>query len=1091
MKLNIHYLLLIAMLLIALPSASAILDHKMLDPSNSFMGYPAIIHKDFLGQEVQSFELTEHTQYCLTNCESIVKIKLNYEMPLTNDIRLIDNDDKIVDIPYSIQYNDGKIEDYIEDIPIYEEVCSSRFNSTTSHMDEICDQELIRIDKITKQRFVWNNYTFGDKLPIGEYQLKIKGNLNGKQSIDWQIKSNGLWNTEQAVWTSSFNVGLVAYFDGNSTVNLISAYPQVNITALQGTAISGSTESCLIGKCLNISGNNNFKIPANQITNFSKNYTLNIWARGKTYDTGGSNGPFFMASPVSNLNMLGFDSPSTTIVYAGSFWTGTGGNLAGATVPSNGWFMATVTGQDGNVSVYINATLKRSGITGTAQNYQEDTYLGTDYGLAKDWLGQFDEISYWNRTLTSDEVSSLYNSGVGLTYDLLINYPTVTMPIPASANYTTSPNAIVFNCSSNYTDTLVLWINGQINKSIYSGGIDDNLSLQITNNLGNGNYSYNCSANSTATGTIAWTDNRFIIVDAIAPTINITKPFEFQNFTSFLPIYNVSINFSQSDNLGGVGLNTCWWFNGTANLTIACGKNDSINLSGGNYQIMYYANDTFNNINSMKRNFSINSLIVSTNYSLTAIEGENTTFIFNVTATALNQANASLNYNGTNYPMNQYAINTTDASFYTSIASPFVNGGDNLVFFNVSYNLNNVHYNTSIYNQTVYNINPLSVAAGQGCSGNLSYSFNLFDEVSISTMLNGTYIYNINYGLSNTSFVNTNGTIAGSTNISVCVNGSQTGQYRIGFGKIVYSAIGDGYSSPRTYYFGADSLMLPASNVNLYLINSSTTGLTSVVAKILDSNLVPLKNINVNMFRYYPLTDLWTSVQQDVSDELGQTIFQIVQNTVNYRFVLSQAGSILYTTDTIKIVCYSTPCQIELKIPSTTVNPGKYYTNQSGVSYILSYDNNTQTASLLFNSIDGASKTMQLYVQQVNISEKRVICSNFSTGTSGLLTCNITAFTGNFLGQAYLNTTSGSKLLETITMSTANFFRTTGTEGVLWFIIFIIGLALIGIWNPIVSIGLVAAGFVLMGVLGVISIGWTIIVSVVILSGIGIWLLKT
>jgi hypothetical protein len=239
------------------------------------------------------------------------------------------------------------------------------------------------------------------------------------------------------------------------------------------------------------------------------------------------------------------------------------------------------------------------------------------------------------------------------------------------------------------------------------------------------------------------------------------------------------------------------------------------------------------------------------------------------------------------------------------------------------------------------------------------------------------------------------------------------------------------------------------------------------------------------------LTDLWTSVQQDVSDELGQTIFQIVQNTVNYRFVLSQAGSILYTTDTIKIVCYSTPCQIELKIPSTTVNPGKYYTNQSGVSYILSYDNNTQTASLLFNSIDGTSKTMQLYVQQVNISEKRVICSNFSTGTSGLLTCNITAFTGNFLGQAYLNTTSGSKLLETITMSTANFFRTTGTEGILWFIIFIIGLALIGIWNPIVSIGLVAVGFVLMGVIGVISIGWTIIVSVVILSGIGIWLLKT
>jgi hypothetical protein len=405
---------------------------------------------------------------------------------------------------------------------------------------------------------------------------------------------------------------------------------------------------------------------------------------------------------------------------------------------------------------------------------------------------------------------------------------------------------------------------------------------------------------------------------------------------------------------------------------------------------------------------------------------------------------------------------------------------------NVSYYVNGDSWNDATQNQTVYNIPALDINGDQLCDGNMSYSFNLFDEINTATMLNGTWIYNLNYGLSNTTFLNAAGTIAGTTNISICVNATVSPLFRIGFGQIGYSAVG--YDS-RIYYFALNSLMLPLSSVNLYLLN--TTGTTILVAKIIDSNLIAQKNVDVKMLRYYSLTDSWSIVEQDISDELGQTIFHVIQNTVNYKFILSNStGSILYTTDTVKVVCYATPCQIELTIPSTSESPAKYYTDASGVSYSLSYNNNTQIVSMLFNSLDGTSKTIQLLANQINISNDLIVCNNVTTGIAGLLTCNLTAYTGNFLAQAYINTTHGMNILDQISVSTANFFRTTGTEGILYGMLFIIALVMVGIWNPVASIVLAMIGFILMGVIGFIAIGWAILISIIILGVIVVVQLK-
>jgi len=599
--------------------------------------------------------------------------------------------------------------------------------------------------------------------------------------------------------------------------------------------------------------------------------------------------------------------------------------------------------------------------------------------------------------------------------------------------------------------------------------------------LADGFYTYNATICDIANNCNT-TSTRNITLDTINPSYAITLPTANESTLS-MP-YNVTTTVVWTD----TNLAECWYIT-SENITATnytCNAAQEITFNNpGIYNITSYANDSAGNQNSTFITYFINYIQPAMTITTPVVEGENHVVYFNVTATSLLQSNATVNYNGTLSIMNQIFSNGTFAQYSKTLTAPFV-ASNIIMSVNVGYYVNGDSWNDATQNQTVYNIPALDINGDQLCDGNMSYSFNLFDEINTATMLNGTWIYNLNYGLSNTTFLNAGGTIAGTTNISICVNATVSPLFRIGFGQIGYSAVG--YDS-KIYHFALNSLMLPLSSVNLYLLN--TTGTTILVAKIIDSNLIAQKNVDVKMLRYYPLTDSWSIVEQDISDELGQTIFHVIQNTVNYKFMLSNStGSILYTTDTVKVVCYATPCQIELTIPSTSESPAKYYTDASGVSYSLSYNNNTQIVSMLFNSLDGTSKTIQLLANQINISNDLIVCNNVTTGIAGLLTCNLTAYTGNFLAQAYINTTHEMNILDQISVSTANFFRTTGTEGILYGMLFIIALVMVGIWNPVASIVLAMIGFILMGVIGFIAIGWAILISIIILGVIVVVQLK-
>jgi hypothetical protein len=125
-----------------------------------------------------------------------------------------------------------------------------------------------------------------------------------------------------------------------------------------------------------------------------------------------------------------------------------------------------------------------------------------------------------------------------------------------------------------------------------------------------------------------------------------------------------------------------------------------------------------------------------------------------------------------------------------------------------------------------------------------------------------------------------------------------------------------------------------------------------------------------------------------------------------------------------------------------------------------------------------------LTVTQINSTSSPIICSNSTTGASGTLQCNVSLLSGTFIANAY-GTFNGKKyLIDTVSASINNAWKTFGKEGMFWAIIFLISLAMVGIWNPAVSIGMILVGTVIVSLLGIIALPWIALISIIIIGGI-------
>lgn len=949
----------------------------------------------------------------------------NNEEVSINDVEFYDLDkiDKLsggyarIIRPVSLQYST------LEEVrnPIYSASCINvqEKNGTKKQ----CTSEITGYS--SDKQIVWNDLK-SDVIPIGEWNIRFLTEVHAGDHIEFIPQIAGQKITEWADF-SAFS----PY--ENQTIKLDGA------TQAEAIYISQVTAQC-------------FRVgDGGQNLTFTGSGT-ELWL----YQSAGKSGNFSSVI-ISNASLaVGGCTPSkvlamnSTVNFSGITSTTTGQSF-NVTLPS--W-----TSYKGAVyAVWVNSTESVNNLI----RWNEDTHLGgnaTSY-RGGNLSGSSDGGTTWSDTrspavrgyfkIFGTPSSSTTASNVSVNLITPINYFNGT-------NLNQFFNATFLTNNANMTNaTIYIW-----NSTAFSL-INQTLNLIITNDStgaynftswnvtlpSEGNYTWNvraCSNNNTGSP-CSWGDggNRTFILDLTAPNVAISYPTSGLEIVTFTNPYNVSLNFSASDS--GVGLFSCWWNNETANISVGCNKNTSVLFGGGTHNITLYANDSFNNVNSTTINFFINTISTILNLTSPVLEGENNTILFNITATNMTSISANVTYYNTNYSLITLQSNRTFIAYSLIRSAPLVNADTNN---NISANfiLDGVTFNTSTFQQLVYNLPNITV--GVNCNP-ASLTFNLIDEETLIDVP-GTFDYNLVYGLSNSSLVQSYGTIDNKTQFSVCINTTISNNFTLGSGMIFYRN-STTYVDRRYYLFSGLTLTNTTTNITLHDLKLSSQ--TSFALTVEDTSLAPYISKFTTLVRWYPSLNEYRIVDMGKTDETGSTVIHVKVEDVDYRIgVYEQNGSLITLASPIRLVCLTTPCSYTLKISPSATD----FSSFLNVQYSLTYNSTNSIWTFTYSDPTLKTSTMNLSVYKQSGLNTVSVCNSAITGSSGAVTCNTTGQTGVLRAIVMRSASPPVQIVEKVISLVSSPFKSS--FGL--FLSFIIGLPIIGAFALVSPVAVVIGGII-------------------------------
>jgi len=132
------------------------------------------------------------------------------------------------------------------------------------------------------------------------------------------------------------------------------------------------------------------------------------------------------------------------------------------------WEMITVryaTGSN-NIEFFVNGTNTINGSTGSSLLTTDEVLRFCEYAHTTGYVlvGLIDEIGIWNRSLTSTEITQLYNDGEGVTFPIILNAP-ANMTNTTVISNTFNATVVVLGTVANVS----LYLNGTLNDTNTSG----------------------------------------------------------------------------------------------------------------------------------------------------------------------------------------------------------------------------------------------------------------------------------------------------------------------------------------------------------------------------------------------------------------------------------------------------------------------------------------------------------------------------------------------------------------------------------------------------------------------------------------------
>jgi hypothetical protein len=288
--------------------------------------------------------------------------------------------------------------------------------------------------------------------------------LGNNVYLNGSLDDIGIWNRalSQQEITNMYNG--VNYSDtcnavSGSLVNgLVAYYPFCgNANDQSGNGLNGIVNGATLttdrfgnsNSAYNFDGVNDF-IQAPSI-NFS-NHTISCWVNLETYSTNSSGNlsgiiSSLMGPPYSGLELRIDGNGFTTYLLGGnSMWYH---NTIPNSFPLNEWINLTVSWDGSITKIYKNGILIQTLNVPFFTNNNFPILIGTrgDYSNGGWFDGKIDDIGVWNRSLTQQEITQLYNqnqctTNITVTDTLIINVGQLsyTNPVSYANNITIYPN---------------------------------------------------------------------------------------------------------------------------------------------------------------------------------------------------------------------------------------------------------------------------------------------------------------------------------------------------------------------------------------------------------------------------------------------------------------------------------------------------------------------------------------------------------------------------------------------------------------------------------------------------------------------------
>jgi hypothetical protein len=669
-------------------------------------------------QKVAEFEIDSYSDYA----QAIKSIELYNLRDKSKTIT------RKIDFKYKV-YEDVEEMDY-------ERVCIE------DNITNLCSLKKVG-SHINKNQEVWKDLSSMD-IKIEKITIGLFTDAQVGDSIEWIPTLFGVRVSEWATWTTSLDVGLLAYYKLDDIVgDVVDSGPYGFNGANQGVTrgeaglLNSAFKTTSLIQSINLTNLN---------TELNADFSISMWYKNTT----GNNDLFYVHSDGGSYTMCRLQGDGKVKCYIRG-GTNNSNNLKGIV---GQWTHLVLTRNDSISVVYINGTADNATVllpNTIDVNSSEKLYLG-NYLDGNSYIGIYDEIGVWNRSLTSAEVTQLYNSGAGLAYGSVL---AISSNLPINMTNSTSQINVFSLDVSEYPPNIVnvsLYLNGTINGTNTSGIVGN---YNFSRTLADGAYLW-LGGVCNSTGSCVNSTARQLNIDSVLPTIfisygNGTLPY--RNATAFGG--NQTVNYTITD----TNLGSCWITYNTTNRTTPCTSGEinvtNLTLQWGEqdkaWNATLWVNDTFGQTVSQFFNWTYTIFENNVTYTNPAPGGGIVNMAINLTyPDSFTGITVKAHFNGTNYTMSTADVGYIQ-KYSASATAPLVGTptNKNIYFIILLTNATGTfYYNSS--NFTIV-INPFLIDNCVAYNETL-FNFSMVDEETLAEM-DGTILMNINLYAYGTTFL--------------------------------------------------------------------------------------------------------------------------------------------------------------------------------------------------------------------------------------------------------------------------------------------------------------------------------------------------